>query len=293
MSKLSYKIIALLFACLFWLQMILLRDQHVQLQLPVIIKNIPADLIVTKMNLKEITVNVKAQGYFILLTKIYKPVYELNGLNVKKGSNYFRVNSRNFTNSKLLKIKYEVIIDSIICVEVDRVGHKFVRVKLNYANEGVTAKYAEKNFYYTPQKIQITGPIKGLDTLISLNSPKLELSDLNDNNKIVLEKESDLFQIYPQTITLHESKQIINEQVIKDFPVSVLSTKKYRIVPNRISMILTFKGRITSAEMKRIRATIDLRNAERVTSAKVSITTPVTIKVKKYTPERVQVYLDE
>ncbi|MCW3082886.1 MAG: hypothetical protein JWP12_252 [Bacteroidetes bacterium] len=297
-------LVCVLVSMFFWLMMMLSKEYNIIVSYPVEYMNTPKDRVISNLLPKEIDIEIRAKGFFLLAYKFKKAqtVYvDLEDSRPMATKNYFYL----LTNSRINKmteqfssrIKVQRIMPDTIFLNFNRKVSKRVPVKANI-NLTVDSQYQQSDsIRLIPDHIQVSGAADVLEKINFVETVPVTIKNLNESRTLVLDiaksqnagyMETNFSQVKAQIhvkkyteasveLTI-EAINLPNGYSLKSFPDKVLV--KYDVAFDNYQNI----------NASQFRAVIDYKKAE-PNSNKLKIvleTFPEGIRSIKLNPEKVE-----
>jgi len=229
----------------FWLLQTLKNNFETELSIPVKLKNIPADVVVTSDPVTEIKVTIKDKGTVLLnymLGKSFIPItldfaeYKNRGSHVIIYRNEFekKILNQLSVSSKLINVKPDNL-DYIYSIG----KFKRVPVKLR-GNIIVGRQYYISDTLYSPSYVLVYAPSKILDTITAAYTQSINLNDVTDTVRL----RASIYKIkgakfVPNTVDVRFPVDVVTEKTVfvplkgVNFPPD----KMLRTFPSKVKVI--------------------------------------------------------
>lgn len=294
-NNLLIKILVLIIAILLWVQQTLQKNHEIEINLPIILKNLPAQYTVEQSEFPEITVSIKAKGFDLLFSRLSQLNFEVDASNFRYGKNQIILSKKNINypkraNLDILNINY----DNDLFVNVDKVVEKMKPVEIVFATADDESFFIANKITNEKQRVLVKGPqeiINKIDVIKTepitqkmISNNKITANLLTPDPKISLDKKQVVFNV-TQT-------KIINK-TISLIPIKFPETEKITIIPQKVSVMISGPEDIVeNLTNYSFEAHLDLQNIKKGFTG-VTFDLPSGVKLIEYTPQRIQVSYNE
>jgi YbbR domain-containing protein len=221
-SNLPIKIMALVFAAVFWLYAVLERNQTVATELPVSVGKLPPGMVVAGIDTARVYAQLTGKGRDLISLKFRHPEFKLNLTNQNAGRSRIKLTQEHSTLPATVQIK--LTRPEYVNVDLDEQARR--TVKVNVPTKGKAAQ----GFVVTSLKVlegaSISGPQEEINLVGAVNTESLNLADANGNNQYrlkLLTPQGRKFQVDPDSVTVALK---IEKEESRTFPSVAVSVFK-------------------------------------------------------------------
>lgn len=205
----------------FWLLQTLKNDYETELAIPLRLKNIPNDVVMTSEFPDELRVSVKDKGTVLLnymLGQSFYPV-TLNFEDYQNRGNHVRIYSRELEKKVAGQLAASTRLLSIKPDTIDFIYSKGKSKKVPVRVQGTISagrQYYITDTVYTPDSVVVYAPKATLDTIRFAYTQKLELENLTDTTKqaVLLNKVRGA-KFVPNSVLITLPVDIITEKTLE------------------------------------------------------------------------------
>ncbi|MCF7792425.1 MAG: hypothetical protein K9N09_00340 [Candidatus Cloacimonetes bacterium] len=294
-KNLVIKILVILIAVLLWLQQVLQKVHEIDIQVPIILQNLSADFTLEQVELPEITVSIRAKGYEIITAKLSAFSFQINASKYKYGRNLIKLNEKDLTYPKRINLEVlDIDYDDDLYINLDKLAEKHKLIQIDFASSDDEEFFIENKISNERQRVLVSGPLEILNEIEYVKTEPIDRKMIADgkvtanliipNPEVQLEKDKVVYNV-TQT-------KIVNK-TISLIPIKFPETENITIIPQKVSAMVSGPEEIVE-ELKNysIEANLDLNSIHRgFTGVKFDL--PSGVKLVEYTPQRIQVILNE
>ncbi len=187
-------LVCVLVSVFFWLMMMLSKEYNIIVSYPVEYVNTPKDRVISNLLPKEIDIEIRAKGFFLLAYKFKKAqtVYvDLEDSRPMATKNYYYLltNSRinKMTEQFSTRIKVQRIMPDTIFLNFNRKVSKQVPVKA-IINLTIDSQYQQSDsIRLIPDHIQVSGAADVLEKINFVETVPVTIKSLNESRTVVLD----------------------------------------------------------------------------------------------------------
>ncbi len=212
-------IIFIIISAVFWLLIKLSQEYSQTYNMQIIYKDIPANKLLTKQIDSTVKFNIKARGFYLVELSLLHPdelIIHLNNYTIHKADEdiyYISTLPLKENIAKLLDIPPANISFSknILSFLLEKLYSKKVKVvsDINLKFSGSYNSYKPPTL--KPSKVTVYGPQNALDTLESIKTKHLEITDIREDKAVLVE----LINPIPGLTRVEPDKVTLNIQVAK------------------------------------------------------------------------------
>ena len=278
------KFISLFTAIVLWVIVSGERDTEWAYLIPLELKNIPKDIIVTNNVPEFLDVRIQGARSFMMEIKPQEMEVEMNMAGLKLGSNIFPV------TSKLIRVQRGVkvtrINPSYITVETEKLLRKTVEIRGEVKGKPAV-DFIVKSMDVMPPQIEISGSESEVRNLKALKTAVVDITGIKGDirKEVPIEKggrKLTLSRDEPVTVMVRV-EELTEKLELKDIKVKIFNGKaNTRVTPSKVSILLEGpKSLIEYVKKERVvDAAVDARGlAAGKHTVKVDINLPEGVKV--------------
>ncbi len=284
-KNLTLKVLAVVLAILIWLQINLLKDQTVNVRIPVRIVNVPDNIYVDKNKNLSLKFEIKGQGIAIISYLIANPSLEYDASSLTIGKNIL-VRERIlpfFKKYKQLKFTPLENIENTH-VSTERIVQKKIPIQLLFKSD------KDKQYFYSQQidieekSAIISGPSNDVQNIDIVYTEEITEDLLKDSKKIKFNLNNERIIIIPAQLSLVSQKQMITSRTISN--IDIENNNDFVIFPDQVSVIIEGKrDSLNAFNSSNIKASVNPNNGEII----VELENTNSIKIKDFTPQKVTI----
>ncbi len=293
--NLVLKILVLFIAILLWMQQVLQKSHEIDLQVPVRLFNLPADLVLEQTELPQFTVKIKARGYDIISTKFSTIVFQIDASEYLYGNNLVEVSEKNLSYPKRLDLQIlEIEYEDNVYLKADKITEKMKPLQIEYQSSKDEEFFLENKIVDYQQKVLVKGPQSIINQIDAIKTEPVNEKMVTDGKVIVkllvpdprLELESDRVSL---TVT---QTRIINK-TISLIPIKFPESENITIIPQKVSAMVSGPEDIVEPlQSHSVDAYLELDKMRRGFTG-IRFELPSGVKLVEYTPQRIQVIRNE
>jgi hypothetical protein len=278
-------VLAVVLAILIWLQINLLKDQTVNVRIPVRIVNVPDNIYVDKNKNLSLKFEIKGQGIAIISYLIANPSLEYDASSLTIGKNIL-VRERIlpfFKKYKQLKFTPLENIENTH-VSTERIVQKKIPIQLLFKSD------KDKQYFYSQQidieekSAIISGPSNDVQNIDIVYTEEITEDLLKDSKKIKFNLNNERIIIIPAQLSLVSQKQMITSRTISN--IDIENNNDFVIFPDQVSVIIEGKrDSLNAFNSSNIKASVNPNNGEII----VELENTNSIKIKDFTPQKVTI----
>lgn len=237
-GNLLFKIFAIVLAVSVWLLAVMLRTHTVNVAVPVEYTNLPADLIITRVNSEKVTAAFAGHGIDFLKFLFRPPKYEINLSLAKLGINRVKLAPDELVISSPVLLKS--VVPEYAEIMTDVLESKKVNVVIPFRLE------PKKGFYVTNVLTQDTvtlfGPQKEIDLIEAVPTESLFISEYSapqiSMKLYLVVPDTKLFRTKPESVVVVASIEKETTRVYDSITVNISVSSQYSaIVKPKIAQI--------------------------------------------------------
>ena len=294
-NNLLIKVLVILIAVLLWLQQILLRTHTVNLDVPIQLINLPADLAIEQIELPRIPIKIKAKGLDIISAKVSHVTIDVEASNFLYGKNRIRFSEKNIHYSNRIQLDItEIQGDTNLQVSMDKLVEKKKPISIQYASARDEEFFIENKIINANQRVTLKGPLAIITEIKNVKTQEITKKMVVDgkvSTSLINPHES--IQLLKNTVVLEVTQTKIINKTISLIPIEFPESENITIIPQKVSvMIRGPEELVDKLDKSRIIAKLELGKL-RKNFTSVSFELPSGVKIVEYTPKRVQVIRNE
>ena len=257
-SNMSIKIIALVFAAVFWFYAVLERNQTVATELPVSVGKLPPGMVVAGIDTGRVYAQLTGKGRDLVALKFRRPEFKLNLTNQNAGRSRVKLTQEHSTLPATVQIK--LTKPEYVNIDLDQQARR--AVKVNVPTKGKTAR----GFVVTSLKVldgvSISGPQEEINLVGVVNTESLNLADANGNNEYRLKVQTPQgrkFQVDPDSVTVALKIEKEESRTFPGVAVSVFKPALFSVAVKPASAHIAVSGpagQVKSLTLQEISASI-------------------------------------
>ncbi|MBN1948750.1 MAG: YbbR-like domain-containing protein [Candidatus Cloacimonetes bacterium] len=295
------KLLVFLLAVFLWFQQVLLREHTQEVPVPIHFVDIPSDLVLVNNDHPRITILFQGRGLDFLVLKLANPYLEINAADFTYGANSFQISVNNLENEGKLEAQIEPgQLADITAVWMDRIVEEKKPIKIIFASAGDEEFFIKNKIDNPQEKVDLKGPASILNDIAEIQTEPVSQKMLK-SGKITakLIPPDNRVQLLNKNVILEVTQSQVVTRTISLIPVSYPLEMNISIIPQKVSvMIRGPKELIDDLETTSIRAYIDPADLRNLKSGKkhfapVSFALPAGVKLVEYTPQQIQVILND
>ncbi|MBQ8502639.1 MAG: YbbR-like domain-containing protein [Bacteroides sp.] len=228
----------------FWLLQTLNNDYETELSIPVRLKGVPDDVVITSEPPKELRIKVKDKGTVLLnymLGKNFYPVL-LNHADYKGSKSHVRIFASQFEKNILGQLNASTQLLSIRPDTLEYIyatgASKWVPVRLR-GTVSAGRQYYLSDTIFSPDSVRVYAPRNVLDTITAAYTQPVDLKDISDTlkNRLPLMQERGV-KFVPATVDMTLPVDMYTEKVL-EVPIQGInfpSGKILRTFPSKVKV---------------------------------------------------------
>ncbi|HOQ79983.1 MAG TPA: hypothetical protein PLH63_02855 [Candidatus Cloacimonadota bacterium] len=285
-KNLSLKILAVVIACIIWVQVNLLKEQSIVMTIPLIVVDLPDNIFVDKNEVYKLKFQINGSGMDLLSFYISNPAIEYDGSSLKVGSNKLSAENLVPYFRKYENIRF-VPIDEIerTSIYTERVIQRKVGVLITYESEEAKAYFEASNLELNENSVIVSGPIEDVQKIDIVVTQPISIAMIKGKKKIKPSVSSNKVLYIPEHFSLVEQNQIIAKKTFSNIPIEIYD-KEVSFFPNTVTVILEGnKDYIEAVKTKDIKAKIKKSNGK----VEITVNKYQSLKVVDYSPKKAMI----
>lgn len=168
------KVFALLVALLIWLQSVLVSEHRSKVNLPVNMRNLPANI--TLENLPHnVPFNVAGKGYDIIRLALSKPVVNIDASGISEGADLLTLNKLSFDTPENINVTILGPSDSRdYSIQADVFHQKVVRIQPEFKDIETRQQVESSHYSLNPERVTIYGPKSRVQDIEYIHTAKID-----------------------------------------------------------------------------------------------------------------------
>lgn len=288
--------LAFLVSCLVWFHVYTERFFTTTIEVPVVIKDMPKNLVFINSPPKSLKVDVKGKGKNLLSIGITKPYYLLNVKNLTPGRWDFVISRNQFHN--LEESIYEIVNIGIreFTVFVDELDSAKVPVAITELPVELGEELIVEFMKPEPESVTLYGPKRLLGKVEFVNTEVFHISQSTEdvfivrNVPLVIPDEN--FSLNPNQVNIHISLVRLKRKTYKNVSVNVKNPQDkffYDFNPKSATLIVKGPSRvIDTLDTSRMRLFINAPDFPGKFYVKITSELPHNFTVEKIIPDSVE-----
>lgn len=240
-SNMPLKIMALVFAVVFWLYAVLERNQTIATELPVSVGKLPPGMVVAGIDTARVYAQLTGKGRDLISLKFRRPEFKLNLTSQNAGRSRVKLTQEHSTLPATVQIK--LTKPEYVNVDLDQQARR--TVKVNVPTRGKAAQ----GFVVTSLKVldgvSISGPQEEINLVGVVNTESLNLADANGNSDFRLKVQTPVgrkFQVDPDSVTVAMKIEKEESRTFPDVAVSVFKPALFSVAVKPASAHIAVSG---------------------------------------------------
>jgi len=259
-SNIPIKVIAVVFAAVFWLYAVLERNQTVATELPVSVGKLPPGMVVAGIDTARVYAQLTGKGRDLISLRFRRPEFKLNLTNQNAGRSRVKLTQEHSTLPATVQIK--LTKPEYVNVDLDQQARR--GVKVNVPTKGKAAQGYVVTSLKVLDGVSISGPQEEINLVGVVNTESLNLADAdaNANNQYhlkVLTPAGRKFQVDPDSVTVVLKIEKEASRTFPDVAVSVFKPALFSVAVKPASAHITVSGpadQVKSLTLQEISASI-------------------------------------
>ncbi len=310
--NLLLKIFALAIAVFLWAQHELMNEQTIFFRVPVKLRDIPEDMILTKIDKEVIPIEMEGMGYDLFKLKLQQLFRQDNSaLQIADGgAAYIYIDAHNFTEGtntvrvtrdnlfvpekmrqEMRSDKMQFELNEWIEVSLDKVITFNKPVEVVYESEEDRAFFNEKNMILNPAQVQVKGPLNLLKSIERIQTAPLSRKMVKDYIATAnLISPDPAVQLLTDKVKIDISTAQYITITIPLIPIFNPRASEFVIMPQKVSALVRGrKDMLDELNAEELNPFVNLKSVKPGDEVKIEFNPPADIKILEFTPEKVQV----
>ncbi len=206
----------------FWLLQALNNDYEVEFSIPVRLKGIPNNVVITSENVTELRIKVKDKGTVLvnyILSKNLLPI-TLNYSDYKSSNNRIRIFSNQFEKPVLSRLSASTVLLSVKPDTLEYIyatgKSKLVPVRVS-GSVSAGREYYISDTIYSPDSVVVYAPAHVLDTITAAYTAPVSLEGISDTLK------------YQAPLAVVKGAKFVPDKIGLTFPVDIYNEKTVEV----------------------------------------------------------------
>lgn len=296
-NNLTLKISVLIIAIFLWIQQTLLKTHSEAIEIPIDINNIPENLILDKENSRlEIPVTIEATGLNILFLKLSDTYFKIDASNFHYGKNPLQISKDKLVYPERMKIGTKISnTGQNLWITLDRLVTQKKEIQLIYESPDDKEFFLQNRIVNEEQTVQLKGPMSIVRQINKIPTEKIN-AKMVENGKL----EVKLINPYPEEIELEETSIDFNITQLKTttktislIPIQFPSNMNITIIPQKVTVMVRGPENIlNNLTSKSIKAKLEIAKPKKG-FYNIKFSEPAGVNIVDYTPQKVQVMINE
>jgi len=270
----------------------LTKNHYTELEIPIILRNLPTNMIVTDPSPNTLEVFVEGKGLDIYkLTKINAYI-DIDAQNFEIGNNEVNVTDYNIIiNEPILKNSLVFHLNMMVEFHFDIIASKDVDIIPRFLTLDDELYFQQHNAKLSVQKARIEGPKKLINNLNSITTTPIT-KEIMDDSEITVELEipENVIGIKPDAVSIVLETSTYITKTIPLIQIEFPPQENYQIIPQYVTVkIEGIDDFVYNIGADMIRAYVNIPSDYEYDFADISFQLPEGIHLVEYTPRRVHI----
>ncbi|MCK4313047.1 MAG: hypothetical protein KAW88_09970, partial [Candidatus Cloacimonetes bacterium] len=175
------KILVIIIAIIFWIMQVLLKTHIQEIPVPILLNNIPNNLVLIEETPIKIPVIIEAGGMNLFILKLSNIFFEVDGKNFKYGKNELRVSEQNLAYPEHLNLNLkEIKTGKGLSISLDKFITRKKTIEILYASAKDEEFFLQNKILNPQQKVEIKGPSSILKNIKRIKTRKISQKMIKD-----------------------------------------------------------------------------------------------------------------
>ncbi|MCD6181246.1 MAG: hypothetical protein J7K89_02580 [Candidatus Cloacimonetes bacterium] len=290
------KIIVLLITLVLWLHLTLTKQQSTDIDLPVVLQDLPADLVYDNSEPLTIPVTLKGSGFDLMITMLSDHFFLVPAGHMTYGRNKITVNQGDLIVPEIVSLDIAYGEEgNEKTIFLDRIISKKRGLELEYASTKDEEYFIKNRVDVSNHTVIITGPEKVVSQIARVKTIPLSRKMVDKNKLTVnLVQPSQLVSLDKSQVTL---LVITSKQINRTFsliPVDYPHNMNISVIPQKVSLMVRGPEEIVNKMTAgSIKATLNMSQMWINNQGTVTFDVPAGVKIIEYTPKKLQIQKNE
>jgi YbbR domain-containing protein len=237
----SIKIVALVFAVLFWFYAVLERTQVTATEMPVAAGKLPTGMVVAGLDTARVYAQLTGKGRDLIMLKFRRPEFHLNLTTQNAGRSRIKLTQEHSNLPPTVQVK--LTRPEYVNVDLDQQARRNVKVNVPFRGKPASG------FVVTSLKVlenaSISGPQEEISLVGVVNTESLNLAGVNTSNVSRLKLFAPTgrkFQVEPDSVTVTLKIEKEESRVFPYVAVSVFKPALFSVAVKPASAQITVSG---------------------------------------------------
>jgi len=286
------KILVIVIAIFLWVQQVLLKTHIQEIPVPILLNDIPDNLVITEETPIKVPVVIEARGMDLFILKISNISFKVDAKNFKYGKNEFKVSEQNLFYPERLDLNLKKVkTGKGLSVWLDKLITKRKPIKILYASAKDEEFFLQYKILNPQQQVEIKGPSSIVNNIKGIKTRKISQKMVKDYKLTVsLENPNKNTHMLTNQVIFEIMNIRIISRTISLIPIKYPENLNISIIPQKVSAMISGPEDIVSKlDNKIIIAYLDELKMKKNNFVQVDFDLPAGVKLIEYTPHKIQI----
>jgi len=291
-KNLTLKILVVIISIVMWMQQMFLKTHTQKIKIPILLENIPDDLIVMNDDNLNISISIESRGMDILFFKIARHLYKIDASDFRYGKNMLELKEDGLEYPQRIKIDLKSMNHSgFDWIMLDRLVSKNKQVQLKYASTKDEEFFLKNKILNDEVNVKVKGPLSTLNEINKVETQEISRKMLRDGKvKVALLKPGNKIELENSEIVFDVLQKKIITKTISLIPVKFPINENISIIPQKVSIMVRGPEDILSKlDKRKISARIEIDKVKNNEFVDIKFDIPSGVRLIDHTPQKIQI----